>query len=355
LLPMFLSGVFEKGCGMKQRLRILFSLFVFGVMMVAGYSLRSWTGPVVSGKVAAVNPDPRMHDFGHVQAGTVIDHTFILDNPGQDTLRIEKVQTTCGCTVAGTDSREIPSLGTVEMPVTLETKGRAGDLTQSIMVLFENGENRTYVMRGFVASNELEPLRLGTLLRGDEAKKELTLSWPPGVKLEIDSVHYNEEKLSVQIVPGEGAHHLTISLRKDVPYGLLSESVRMHTNEPLVPDRHINISAMISYPITCDPDEVTLGLVEVAKPVTATSRILSPYGKPVRIESVTHRDGLPVEWREERITDSEIALYLTVTAETEQTYYKSVVRVDAKAGDESRSFDIEIYGVGASASANDIS
>lgn len=330
---------------MAFRYTLLFTLFIAFVM--AGFGGRLLLGEEADSKVAATVGDTRSHDFGTVRAGEIIEHTFSLVNSGREPLHIEQVQSSCGCTVAGVESKSVPSGGSVLMLVTLNTKGRAGKLTQSVSVIFSGDEARTYTLSGFVVSDELKPVELGTVLRGDVSPRVLNLPWPTGQTLVVEEVHFNRDKLDVQITPGDKAHSVSIALRDDVPYGLVSESVALHTNDPLAPEKSIVVRGMVSQPVVCEPPEVTLGLVQADKPGIGSARIVSPYAQPVRISSVEHREGQTVTWREERKGDSEVLLHLSVAAEADRTYYKSVLRVNAVAGEEAHHLDIEVYGVGA--------
>lgn len=331
---------------MFSRYQIVIGPILFVVMLAAGLGVSHLHRDAPTQHTAVRSSDSRTHDFGTVRACETIQHSFTLENPGREPLTIENVQTTCGCTVAGVESKVIAPGESVEMPVTLDTKGRSGALSQSVTVSFSTGEPRGYTMRGFVSSDELKPVHFGTVLRGDVSKKELSLKWPPGMALDISEIHFNEAKLTVEVTPGEGAHTIAIALREDIPYGPLSESVIMHTNDPLVPEKHVNIFGIVSYPVICDPDEVTLGLVQPAKPATGTARIVSPYRHPLRIDSIEQTEGQAVEWREERVSEIEVLLHLSLFPEAERSYYKAVLRVYAAAGEEERSMNLEIYGVG---------
>src|SRR5215475_7215268 len=41
-----------------------------------------------------------LYDFGKVQSGTVVKHTYIFTNIGDEALEIKGVQPQCGCTAA---------------------------------------------------------------------------------------------------------------------------------------------------------------------------------------------------------------------------------------------------------------
>lgn len=66
--------------------------------------------------------EPVTFDFGSVilgSGGTVARHSFVLVNRQNHELRIVKVSTTCGCTVAKTDRELIPPNGTVRVDAEL--------------------------------------------------------------------------------------------------------------------------------------------------------------------------------------------------------------------------------------------
>lgn len=47
---------------------------------------------------AAITWQKNTHDFGDINQGDKVEHTFILENTGTESLVITNVQVTCGCT-----------------------------------------------------------------------------------------------------------------------------------------------------------------------------------------------------------------------------------------------------------------
>ncbi|WP_321494661.1 DUF1573 domain-containing protein [uncultured Desulfobacter sp.] len=63
--------------------------------------------------------------FGSVTDGTEVTHDFIISNPGDDVLSIQRVATSCGCTVADYPSAVAPGkTGTIH--VKADTSGYGG-------------------------------------------------------------------------------------------------------------------------------------------------------------------------------------------------------------------------------------
>ncbi len=87
---------------------------------------------------AAVGPhisfdNPRF-DFGKVKEGTKITHTFKVRNLGDSTLIIEKVLTSCGCTVPTMKVSKIQPGREEDLTVVLDTSIKQGTVTKEIEV-----------------------------------------------------------------------------------------------------------------------------------------------------------------------------------------------------------------------------
>jgi len=65
-------------------------------------------------------------DFGEVDAGAVVNHTFTFTNAGKVPLVISDVRSTCGCTVAEWPKMPISPGQQGAIPVRFDTKNKAG-------------------------------------------------------------------------------------------------------------------------------------------------------------------------------------------------------------------------------------
>lgn len=74
------------------------------------------------------------HDFGEVDAGAVIKHTFSFKNDGEVPLLISDVRSTCGCTVAKWPKAPIAPGKTGEIPVEFDTKNKNGRQSKPITI-----------------------------------------------------------------------------------------------------------------------------------------------------------------------------------------------------------------------------
>ena len=73
-------------------------------------------------------------DFGEVDAGAVLEHTFTFTNEGVVPLIITDVRSTCGCTVADWPRNAIPPGKSGEIPVKFDTKNKNGRQSKPVTI-----------------------------------------------------------------------------------------------------------------------------------------------------------------------------------------------------------------------------
>lgn len=81
------------------------------------------------------------YDFGVLPQGSTTTHTFSLKNTGNKPLKIESVETTCGCTVA-TPTNTLIAPGEVgQIQVTFDSKGKAGEISRQVRIRTNDPKN----------------------------------------------------------------------------------------------------------------------------------------------------------------------------------------------------------------------
>jgi hypothetical protein len=91
------------------------------------------TAPVNSPGPRIVFPEP-VFDFGRVQSGKVVNHTFEFTNSGNQVLEIRDVSTSCGCTAATNWTRQVEPGKSGEIPIIFDSGGKEGSLTKTVSV-----------------------------------------------------------------------------------------------------------------------------------------------------------------------------------------------------------------------------
>lgn len=73
-------------------------------------------------------------DFGDIQQGTVVSHNYVIVNNGGDTLKILKVNPSCGCTAAKPDKDVLMSGEATNIKVEFNSAGRTGKQDKYVFV-----------------------------------------------------------------------------------------------------------------------------------------------------------------------------------------------------------------------------
>jgi rhodanese-related sulfurtransferase len=69
-----------------------------------------------------------------LQSNSLVSHTFVLTNVGDETLTITDVVTSCGCTTTALAKRELAPEESVDLPATVNTTGFRGTVTRTVSV-----------------------------------------------------------------------------------------------------------------------------------------------------------------------------------------------------------------------------
>lgn len=80
------------------------------------------------------------HDFGNINQGDVVKHTFVIANNGGDLLKINDVRASCGCTAAKPEKNELKPGESTNINVSFNSKGRKGPQVKTITVTTNDPE-----------------------------------------------------------------------------------------------------------------------------------------------------------------------------------------------------------------------
>ncbi len=83
---------------------------------------------------------PKLIDFGEVREGEILNGTIQFVNTGDETVSINRVQPSCGCTLAELNRTDFAPGDTATIPFTLNTTHFAGLVRKSIHIYFKNQE-----------------------------------------------------------------------------------------------------------------------------------------------------------------------------------------------------------------------
>jgi hypothetical protein len=85
-----------------------------------------------------------VHDFGTIDKGTPVEHTFVFRNEGDAALIISNVKTSCGCTASDYTKEVIAPGETGEVKATYNA-AKEGLFNKSIQVVSNGGEQTLFI------------------------------------------------------------------------------------------------------------------------------------------------------------------------------------------------------------------
>lgn len=238
---------------MKNILAILFLIFFSGNSIAQN---------------APANFVTKTANFGKVREDQgKIHYDFTFYNKGGNPLRVEKVETSCGCTVAEYTKLAVPKDSAGVIRVTYNTINRPGEINKSVTVYFVGYKESVLLnLRGIVIGisrlyeRELvhpfgnlrfqsKTLNMGTVRTKGTTKKEFEFYNAGKKDISISEIKYDTSFLKIKLnkstlKPSELAK-LTISYdalaRRN--WGFVTDSVQFITTDDSLANKNISISA----------------------------------------------------------------------------------------------------------------
>lgn len=99
--------------------------------------------------------EKKVHDFGRIKSGSVVETVFVIKNEGQQTLNIRKTSSTCGCTVSKPGKEDIEPGERSEIKVTFNSAGRRGTQQKSVTIFSNDpkGPTQRLTIKAFVETD----------------------------------------------------------------------------------------------------------------------------------------------------------------------------------------------------------
>jgi hypothetical protein len=116
-----------------------------------------------TGPTTTIEYDNATYNFGTVNEGDVVKHTFKFKNTGNEPLLITNAKGSCGCTVPTWPKEPIAPGEIGELKVEFNTKGKPSNQTKKVTVTANTTPTETFVeVTGMVKSKEQPTAKGGT-------------------------------------------------------------------------------------------------------------------------------------------------------------------------------------------------
>ncbi len=246
-----------------------------------------------------------------INLGEITDHesvevVFRFTNVGNSLLNIEKVTTSCGCTVAELRSRDYLPNESGEIEVTFDPTGRTGINTKSISLV---SNDREFKSRAVKLIADIKPiiesvpkrLNIDQIVYG--AKQEATIKFQCDWKVfEVQSLKVIGEMVDLEmgthektlLEDGTTHHEVTAKLTIDghAPLGWLRRNIEIVAlvgdgiNEPFEHKATANLAARIVGDVEAQPVRLQIGVLNTGDTYEKEVRILSRTGRDFNILGV---------------------------------------------------------------------
>lgn len=201
------------------------------------------------------------YDFGKIKQGEIARHEFVFTNEGDDTLKIEKVATSCGCTAALVSENEIPPGKSGKVEVKFNSQGYGGNIVKVIYVLSNDPKEsqKPLEIKADVETPpspkvEIDPYNYdaGLMVEGEELRANLKIMNKGELELRVDFNHrnatfeYNGKPVPVPLkIPAGKEATVVVRIPTQNRTGAVREYVLLKSNDTMRSTLSLYISGYI--------------------------------------------------------------------------------------------------------------
>lgn len=185
--------------------------------------------------------DSTHFDFGYTPEGLPVVHKYRAYNVGTDTLRINRVRPSCGCTSVPLTKKILPPGDSTDLELRFDTKRFKGQIAKTAAVESNDSTQpdlqlhftaRVGLWEGVIVTNHSQ-IYLDTLGKTEQTITLKNTSIAP-YKISVASpvADYMVMELSAMEIPGKGEVALTFRSTPKTPIGEYNTSVTLHFDGP---------------------------------------------------------------------------------------------------------------------------
>ncbi len=216
------------------------TVLMMGTMVFLACSLLAVPRSAAQTDQPDIKFEQKTYDFGIIQRGDKVSHTFNFKNEGQALLKIKKIKTSCGCTVPKTYTKEVPAGEKGQLEVTFNSKKFMGAIRKTIYVN-SNDPDEPVVnlsLKGVIISDVVvipsRPLAFGLIQKGQSLTKKLIVKQGGSQELKILKVEADLPFISARVIPEPlsklKSYEVEVTIAPDAPGGVFQGTIKIYTN-----------------------------------------------------------------------------------------------------------------------------
>lgn len=233
------------------------------------------------------------YNFGEVTESEEVEHAYPVKNTGKATLEIDRVQTSCGCTIARFD-HAIPPGETGQVILKLNLKGYQGKMSKTATILSNDPRNPRVTLKlegTVIALIDVRPSS-NVVFRGmpDQLSETILDLVGAAVPFHLANPESNlGQDITYRLDTVEEGKHYRLTIANKIKRGNYSGYIKFYTGVPQKPDIFIRISGFIEGEISVKPQTILIGKLSAQQP-ERQGRVLvtSNRDKPFRITQMIY-------------------------------------------------------------------
>lgn len=243
-------------------------------------------------KLACAESD---YHFGKVMEGTLVKHTFVVSNTGNEDLVISAVRPGCHCTTAGDWTHTVPPGKTGTIAIQLNSSGMRGEIVRTIAVTSndKNAPQQTFYLRGSVwKAVEVSPQFAYLNIMPDAISNTSTtvhITSQVDEPLTLSEPHSSNPAFHTElktIKPGK-EYEMIVTAQPPLSPGNNSGTISLTTSLTNMPQINVTAVAMLQPAISLTPAQIVLP-TQVARQFTNTVTLTANGAKPLNILNASY-------------------------------------------------------------------
>jgi Protein of unknown function (DUF1573) len=242
--------------------------------------------------------DQHTHDFGTVPRGAQLFHRFTLTNIYAVPLEITEIRSSCGCVSATAATRVVQPRGTTTIDVSMDGRRFSGPKTVVLYVtvgpkFVSTAELRvTANSRADVVFNPGQ-VSFGLVAPGQTPSQTVDVEYAGSLDWRVTEVltsgaPFDAELKELYRQPGQRVgYQVKVTLKSDVPSGVLKREMHLRTNDPASPLISVLVEANVQTMLSVVPGVLRFGQVRPGE--TLLRKVIVQGKTPFRVVGV---DGL---------------------------------------------------------------
>lgn len=213
--------------------------------------------------------DEPVVNFGERRTGDQVEHSFIISNPGDDTLRISNVRASCGCTVPKSKSLKIRPGERESLPIRINLAGRKGPQNQFVTFSTNDPERPAVSLKltgTAIPEISVEPrtLNLGHVDPDDIKTGVITLNATTGKPFKVLRATSEKDRVTLTTIPsGSGkSTEIRVQPKPTLGDGHFTDVIKIKTDHPEADSERVLVMWQVQSGITVAPSAVNLVLAD---------------------------------------------------------------------------------------------